>query len=144
MVHVLTEVLRKIHQSLRIKGSLLIIQPAPENSTIQLEVEGNAKFSEELKEPNFLRGLEATRTSINNIVGEGLFVIEDEAITPDKGFFHCREYNSLDEWSEDHKPFCKDLETFNAMSVKIGIIAGRQEHRILEYWREDKVLLRRS
>jgi hypothetical protein len=144
VVHVLTKVLRKIHQSLRVKGSLLIIQPTSENSTIQLEVEGNTKFSEELKEPNFLRYLEATSASIGNIVSEGLFVIEDEAITPDEGSYHSREYESLDEWVEDHKPFCEDLEAFNAMSVKIRNIAGKQQHRILEYWREDKVLLRRS
>jgi len=144
VVHVLTKVLRRIHQSLRDKGSLLIIQPTPENSTIQLEVEGNTKFSEELKEPNFLRYLEATSASIGNIVSEGLFVIEDEAITPDEGSYHSREYDSLDEWVEDHKPFCEDLEAFNEMSVKIRSIAGKQEHRILEYWREDKVLLRRS
>ena len=144
MVHVLTEVLLKIHRSLKVNGSLLIIQPTPENSTIQLKVEGNITFSEELEEPNFYRYLEATSASINNLVGEGLFVIEDEAITPDEGCYHCSEYDSLDEWVEDHKPFCRDFEAFNAMSVKIGNIAGKQEHRILEYWREDKVLLRRS
>ena len=65
--------------------------------------------------------MEATSTSISNVVSEGLFVIKDEAITPDEGFYHCSEYDSLDEWVEDHKPSCRDFDAFNAMTVKIVV-----------------------
>ena len=144
MVHVLTNVLRKVHESLRADGFLLIIQPAPVNTIVQLEVEGDIELVEELEESNFHKYLEATRVSICNVLVEQLFVAENEATTPDEGSYHCDEYNSLDEWIEHHKPFCEDLEAFDAMSVRIRDLASGMEHRILEYWREYKILLRKS
>lgn len=144
MVHVLTGVLRKVHKSLRTDGSLLIIQPAPVNTIIELKIEGNVEFSEELKEPKFHKYLEATRVSIHNVLAEQLFVIEHKTTTPDEGFYHCDEYDSLDEWIKDRKPFCEDLEAFDEMSVRIRNLASGRDHRILEYWREYKVLLRKS
>jgi hypothetical protein len=143
VVHVLTEVLRSIHQSLRAGGCLLVIQPAPGNALIEVEIGGDVKFSHELEEPNFLRYLEATKVSIGNAVGEGLYVIEDEGTTPDEGLYHCSEYSSLDEWILDRKPFCEDWDAFHAMSATIRELVGREEHRILEYYREHTVLLRR-
>ena len=144
MVHVLTDVLRKVHKSLRTDGSLLIIQPAPVNAIIELAIKGNVEFSEELKEPNFDKYLEATRISIHNVLTEQLFVIEHEATTPDEGLYHCNEYNSLDEWIEAHRPSCEDLEAFDEMSAKIRNLARGRDHRISKYWREYKILLRKS
>ena len=144
MVHVLTDVLRKVHKSLRTDGSLLIIQPAPVNMIIELEVEGSVEFCEELEEPNFDEYLEATKVSIHNVLAEQLFVIEHEATTPDEGLYHCNEYDSLDEWIEDHRPSCVDLEAFDEMSARIRDLASGRDHRILKYWREYTVLLRKS
>lgn len=144
MVHVLTNVLRKVHKSLRTSGSLLIVQPAPVNAIIELEIAGNIEFSETLQEPNFNKYLEFTKVSIHIVLIEQLFVIKQETITPDEGLYHCRGYQSLDEWIEDHKPFCEDLEIFDEISAKIKQLAKGREHRILEYWREHKILLCKS
>ena len=144
MVHVLTDVLRKVHKSLKTNGHLLIIQPAAVNAIIQLEIAGNVEFSEELQEPNFNKHLEFTRDSIRNVLAEQLFVIDQEAITPDEGFYHCREYQSLDEWVEDHRPFCRDLEEFDQISARIKNLVRGREHRILEYWRGYKIRLQKS
>ena len=109
MVHVLGEVLRRTHRSLRAGGFLLVIQPTPANSLIELEIGGELKFSQELQMPNFLGYLKATEVSLAKAVGDGLYAIEVEATTPDEGQYHCSEYSSLDEWIEDWKPFCEDL-----------------------------------
>ena len=134
----------KVREALRTNGSVLIIQPAPVNTIIEVKIEGNIEFSEELMEPNFHQYLAATRASINNVVGKQLFVVEDEATTPDEGFYLCNEYGSLDEWIEDHKPSCEDMAALEAMSANIRNITSGREHRILKLWREYKVLLRKS
>lgn len=144
MVHVLTGVLRKVRKALRDNGILLIKQPAQENSLIEVEMDGKVKLSEELYEPNFQIILNATRLSISNVVEEGLFRIEFEATTPRDGSFHCNEYDSVQEWIEDHISFCEDLATFNAMSERIQRIVDGKTHHIFEYWREYSVLLRKS
>lgn len=141
-MHVLTDVLRRVHKSLRTDGLLLIVQPAPVNAIIQMEIEGSIEI-EELEEPNFLRYLEATDFSIRNVLAERLFVVEDEATTPDKGLYHCNEYDSLDEWVKDRTAFCEDRETFDALSTKMQSLASGREHRIFEYWREHEILLRK-
>ena len=136
MVHVLKEVLRKIHGSLKASGFLLIVQPAPVKTIIQLEIDGKIEFNEEFEEPNFCQYLKATSVAVINVVEEKLFTKENEAIIP-----ACNEYDSIDEWVEDHKPFCEDLDAFVAMSAKIRDMANGRAHRVLEYWREYQVLL---
>ena len=140
MVHVLTDVLRKVHKSLRKGGSLLIIQPAPMDTIIELEIAGNIKLSEAFHEPNFRKILGFTNEAIHNALTEQLFVIEQEAITPDEGFHH-KEYRSLDEWIADYEPLCEDLEELNKLSEKIRKLTKGKRHRILEYWRESEILL---
>ncbi|MFB0546211.1 MAG: hypothetical protein ACETWB_04820 [Anaerolineae bacterium] len=108
-----------------------------------MEIEGSIEFSEEFEEPNFLRYLEATDISIRNVLAERLFVIEDEATTPDDDSYRCNEYGSLDEWVENHAPSCEDLEAFDALSARMRSLASGKEHRVFEYWREYKVLLRK-
>jgi hypothetical protein len=143
VVHVLGEVLRKTHRSLRADGSVLVIQPTRANSLIKLEIGGQVRFSQELQMPNFLGYLEATELSLANAVAEGLFATELEATTPDEGQYHCSEYGSLEEWIEDWKPFCEDLDPFHAMSATIRNLVGREGHRVLEYYRQYEVLLRK-
>ena len=144
MVHVLTEVLLKVRKSLRDNGILLIIQPSQENSRIDVEIDANVKFSEDVYEPNFQKILSATRLSILNVVEQGLFRSECEAITPVDGSYHCNEFDSVHECVEDRKPFCEDLATFTAMSEKIQSLVEGKAHRVFEYWREYSVLLRKS
>ena len=144
MVHVLTSVLRRVHRSLRTNGSLLIVQPARENTIVQLVVGGNVEFCEELEEPNFDKYLEATGLSIRSVLAERLFVLEAEATTPDEDLYHCRDYDSLDDWVEDHRPFCEDLEAFDGVSARIRNLVRGREHRIRKLWREDKILLCKS
>ena len=141
MVHVpdLDAVLRKVWRALRSDGLLLIIQPAPANTITQLEVEGKIEFVDELEEPNFSAYLEANRVSICNALADHLFTTEAEITTLEESL-----YNSVDEWIEDHRPFCKDLDAFDAMSVQIQSLVRRREHRILEYWEEYRILLRKT
>jgi hypothetical protein len=143
VVHVLTDVLRRVHRSLGTDGLLLVIQPAPVNAIIQMEIGGCIEFNEEFEEPNFLRYLEATHVAIRNVLSEQLFAVENEATTPHEGLYHCNEYDSIDEWVEDHTPFCVDGVAFAALSMKMRSLASVREYRIFEYWKEYKVLLRK-
>ena len=144
MVHVLNNVLRKVHQSLRAHGCALVVQPAPVDPIMELEIGGKIAYRGELKKPNFRRYLSATAVSIRNIVDEHLFVIEAEATTPDRLFYHADEYDSVDEWIADRRPLCEDLEAFDAITATMRDVAGRREHRVVHYSREYKVLLRKS
>ena len=144
MVHVLNNVLIKVHQSLRAHGCVLIVQPAPADPIVQLEIWGKIEYRGELKKPNFRRYLRATAVAIRNVVDEHLFVIEAEATTPDRLFYHAEEYDSLDEWVEDRRPLCEDLEAFDAITATMRDVARGRAHRVIHYSREYKVLLRKS
>jgi hypothetical protein len=143
VVHVLTNVLRKVHQSLRKGGSLLIIQPAPMDVIIELEIAGKIKLSEAFHEPNFRKILGFTDEAIHNALTEQLFVIVQEATSPDERLHHA-EYRSLDEWIEDHKPLCDDLEELDKLSAKLRESVKGKDHRIIEYWKETTLLLRKT
>ncbi len=143
MVHVLTEALGKAHQSLRKGGALLITQPAPMDSIIELEIAGKIELSEAFHEVNFRRYLELTEAAIHNALSSQLFIIEVEAITPDEGFHH-KEYPSLDEWIADYKPLCEDLEELRELSARIRNWVGGKDHRIIDNWKESRLLLRKT
>jgi hypothetical protein len=133
-----------VNKSLRDNSILLILQPAQENSIVQVETDIGIEFSEELIEPNFQRYLNATREAIFNVVMKGLFEIECEATTPEEGTYHCNEYDSIDEWKEDEQIFSADLAELNAMHDRIQKLIDGRKHRILIFWREYKVLLRKQ
>jgi hypothetical protein len=143
VVHVLTEVLSKVHKSLRKGGLLLITQPAPMDSMVELEIAGKIKLREAFHEDNFRKILGFTREAIYNAVTAQLFVIEQEAITPDVGF-HQNEYRSLDEWIEDYEPLCEDLEELHELAAKLSKATKGKDHRIIENWKESKLLLRKT
>jgi hypothetical protein len=108
-----------------------------------MEIGSSIDLEEEFEEPNFLRYLKATDIAICDALSEGLFAVENEATTPDEGFYHRNEYDSVDEWAEDHAPFCEDREAFAALVAKMRNLASGKEHRVSEYWKEHKILLRK-
>lgn len=139
----MTEVLQKVGRSLRVNGAVLIIQPAQEHPIVAVEIDGKVEFREVTNEQIFRSYLQAGVEAIHRSVGEGLFEIEAEAIIPKGNSYHVNQYDSRDEWEEDRLSFCKDLETFSAMSGRIRKLVGGRKHRVLEYWKEYKVLLRK-
>ena len=138
MVHVLENVLRKVGKSLRPNGTLLLIQPARENSIIKIEVDGKVKFSEESDEPNFLKYLDATTQSISTVTHGGVYRLESEETTP-----MCDEYDTVNKWIKKYKIFCEDLEWFEIFSEKIRDLVKGYEHKIFVHWKERKILLRK-
>ncbi|MFC1997792.1 hypothetical protein ACFLXI_09370 [Chloroflexota bacterium] len=144
MVHVLSEVLRKVGNSLRKDGKVLIIQPALENPTVEVEMDGRVEFREVTNEQNFRRYLRATVEAIHQSVGEGLFAIAYEDTYPEGNNYHCKEYESLRECEVDRLSFCEDLETFKSMSDRIQKIVKGRKHRVFEYWKEYNVILRKK
>ena len=139
----MTEVLRKVGKSLRTDGTVLIIQPSQENPIVEVKVDGHVEFREVTNEQNFRRYLRATAEAIQKTVGERYFGIVCEATIPEGDSYHCNEYDTLDEWVEDRISFCEDIEAFSAMAESIRNLVGGRAHRVSEYWREYKALLRK-
>ena len=143
MVHVLVNVLKKIHRALRPGGGVLIIPPAAQASIVAVEIAGSVEFCKEFKGPNFRRYLTANGEAIRRAVDEGLFAIDTEGTTPGEGLYHCRSYGSVDEWIADHQSFCEDVQEVETMSARIHDMVGPRTHRVLEYYREYRALLRK-
>ncbi len=139
----MTEVLQKIGKSLRTDGAILIIQPSQEDPIVEVVMDGVVEFREVTNEQNFRGYLRATTEAIQKTVGERDFEIVCEAIIPEGNSFHCNEYDTLDEWVEDRITFCEDIGAFNAMSQRIRNLVGEHPHRVLEYWKQYKALLRK-
>jgi len=140
----LKEVLRKVGKSLREEGNVLIIQPAIENPIVEVEVDGKVVFREVTNEQNFRFYLRATEEAIHQTVEEGIFSVGGEAIMPAGNSYHCKEFGSVKEWEEDRLTYCEDIEAFTAMTEKIRARVGSQNHKVFEYWKEYKVLLRKN
>jgi hypothetical protein len=113
------------------------------NFLLEMEIEGSIEFTEEFEEPNFQKHLEATEISIHTVLAEGLFVKEGEVTIPDGRFYHRDDYDSVDEWVESRISDCKDLDAFHALSTRMRSVASGREHRLHEYWKEYRVLLRK-
>ena len=139
----MTQVLRKVGNSLRAGGAVLVIQPSQEDPVVEVEIDAKVEFREVTDEQNFRGYLRAAGEAFRNSVGERLFDIEWEATTPEGESYHCKEYDSLDEWVEDRLPFCEDFEAFTSMSERIQRLVNGRKHRIFEYWREYILLLRK-
>jgi SAM-dependent methyltransferase len=139
VVHVLSDVLRKVNPSLRADGRMLVMQPAPASAIIELEIGKSSAFKKEFAEPNFLRYLQATHVAIRSVLDERLFAVENESTTPRRD-----EYGSIDEWVEDRAPFCEDPEAFTALQTEMRCLASGEEHRVFEDWNEHEILLRKS
>ena len=141
MVHVLSAVLRKVGNSLRRDGFLLIIQPTQENPVIEVSINHKVVFREETNERNFRRYLSATAEAIRQSVEGGLLEVVRETTIPEGDSYLCNQYDSLDEWKEDRLSFCEDLEMFTDMSERIRKIVKGRKHQVSEYWREYQVIL---
>jgi len=126
---------------LREDGQVLIIQPTIADPIVKVEIDGEVVYSEETNEKNFRRYLHATEKAIHQSVTGGLFEIVKETITPEGDSYHCNEYESRKEWEEDRLTFCEDLEALTTISEKIEKIVKCRPHKVLEYWKEYKVLL---
>jgi hypothetical protein len=140
----MTEVLRKVAEALRPDGIVLIIQPSKENPIVEVIIDGKVEFREVTDEQNFRGYLKATERAIQRSVGENVFEVECEASLPAGDNYNCNEYDSLNDWVEDRSSFCEDVEVFNAMAARIQSLVGGRRHNVLEYWREYKILLRKS
>jgi hypothetical protein len=122
----------------------LIFEPIQENPIIEVQINGNVEFTEETDEQNFRRYLRANVEAIHQSVRDGFFEIIKETTIPGENNYLCNEYNSLNEWKEDRLSFCEDLESFTAMSARIRRIVEGRAHRVIEYWREYQVILRKK
>ena len=142
MVHVLTEVLRKVRNALKPKGSVLIIQPSIENPIVEVEIKGEVVFREETNEKVFRGYLRATKDAIDRSIRKGLFEKVNEAIIPGKTTYHCDRYDSLSDWVEDSRRFCEDIEELDAITERIKLLVLDQKHKVREYWREYNLLLK--
>lgn len=142
MVHVLSAVLRKVRNSLRRDGTLLIFQPSQDNPVIAVEINGKVVFQEETNEQNFRGYLGATAQAIRQSVEKGRFEIVRETIVPEGDSYLCDEFESLDEWEEARLSFCEDLEMFTEMSERIRKIVEGRIHSVSEYWRQHQIILR--
>ena len=144
MVHVLRDVLKKIHETLRDHGVVLILQPAMGNAIVELIVDGVVKLNEELQEPNFKRFLRATKSAIEVAVAEELFAVEGEVIVPaDENYSLVDEYESIDKWFFDHEPFCEDWGEMKQLADKLHTVTNGKPHLVRCYWRENRMLLRK-
>ena len=144
MVHVLSGVLQKIWGSLRNQGKVLIFEPARENPIIEVHINGNIAYRVETNEPNFRSYLHANVEAIHRSVDEGIFEIQSEKIVPERNSYLSNEYASLSEWQADRLSFCEDIETFTELSERIRKVIGSRGHRVIEFWREYQVILRKK
>ncbi len=140
MVDVLTKVLSKVVTSLRTNGSLLLIQPISSNKIIEVEIDNHIIFKGELMEPYFLEYLKATKEVLNKAIQYRLLEKKFELITPEEDYF-CDEFDSVKQWEECATVFCDDLATLNEMLKRVQKLVAGNKHRILEYWREETLLL---
>jgi hypothetical protein len=122
---------------------VLVIQPAINDPIVKVEIDGQVVFSEETDEKNFRRYLHATEKAIHQSVRDGLFEIDKNIIIPKGDSYHCNEYQSRKEWEEDRLTFCEDWEALTTISEKIKKIVKGRTHKVLEYWKEHQVLLRK-
>lgn len=138
-MHVLTRVLKGTHRSLKADGVLLIIQPGPMFSTVQLTVDGSIVCSRKFGEPNFYRYLDAAETAIKIVLSERCFAL-DHRVEVEQGLDH----DSIDDWVASRAPFCEDPEAFESLLAEMRNHAGGREHHLLEYWPEHRILLRKQ
>ena len=134
--------LRKVGKSLRDEGTVLIFQPAIENRIVEVEVNGKVVFRQETIEQNFRDYLHATVEAIHQTVNEGIFEFVHETVIPNGNSYDIKEYESLDKWEEDRLAYCEDLEELSKMSEEMQELVQSRKHKILEYRKEYKVLLR--
>jgi len=144
VVHVLTEVLRKVRNVLKPKGSVLIIQPSIENPIVEVEFNGEIVFREETNEKVFRSYLRATKEAIDRSIQEGLFEKVNEVIIPGETTCHCDRYDSIYDWFEDSRRYCEDIEELDAITERIKLLVLDQKHKVREYWREYNLLLQKA
>lgn len=121
---------------------LLIIQPEIGNSIVELDVDGELALREELLEPNFNSILADTKYSLRTTVRDGSFVIKEEIVLPKHGVI-VSNYQSVDDWEDDCKPFCADIHELERLAVRMRKVAGIAPHEVHVYWREYQVLMRK-
>jgi SAM-dependent methyltransferase len=137
VVHVLVDVLEKVHRSLRPPGILLIIQPHRSMQRIEVEVQGDTVFTDTLYGPNFSENLAATRLAIDTVVAEGLFAVVDEIALPD-----LESFESVDEWTE--RGFLFDGEEASFVAARIRSVLEDREHTVKLCGDEYTLLLRKG
>lgn len=145
MVHVLIDVLRKVQRALRPGGYLLLTQPANEITQVEVTVEGATLFRGALVEPNFGRALATTKTALAYTVQEQRFTTPITALVPPGNDDYLRdEWPSVDVWEVQTQALSIDLEPLTALAAQIRTVVGQQPHRLIEWYKEEHLLLRRT
>jgi hypothetical protein len=143
VVHVLTNVLRKLHRSLRSGGAVLVVQPTRLPATVQLQIDGRVVCSEVMKEPNFGRYLAATHLAIQDSLQRHLFVLEDEAVTPAGPGVWCDRFASINDWLQAYQDYCEDKDELTRVLRSCRAAAASHSHTVLVYRREYRLRLRK-
>lgn len=121
---------------------MIIIQPHPSPASINVEIDGNLILSEELEEPNFREVLLTARKVINSVTKDGLYQLERQIIIPtEEGCFHYINYESIDDWLDDHLPFSVDQAVLKSFAERVRAIVKSSRYTVTEYFREEITIL---
>lgn len=145
MVHVLIDVLRKVQRALRPGGYLLLTQPANEITQVEVMVAGATLFRGALVEPNFGRALATTKTALTYAVQEQRFYpLRTELVPAAEADALRDEWPSVDVWEAQTQALSIDLEPLTALATQIRSVVGLQPHRLIELYKEEHLLFRRT
>ncbi len=138
MVHILSNVLKRVHRSLKTGGLLYSSQPGDRKTLIEVHYQDAVAFSEPLAESYFRYFLDVTRQTLMSGVASGLFTVESE--TTHSSY---TEFPSVAAWNADRTAQADDAVELNDMADRLeklfpdGIDSLRQH-------REDWYLLLRK
>ena len=96
MVHILSEVLKKSHRSLKPGGLLYSSQPSEQKTRVAVKTDGELVYFLDLEESYFRHFLVLCRSALRRVVDAGLFVVEADVTWPSQTNFQ-----SVNRWLED-------------------------------------------
>ena len=148
MVHVLSNLLHTVHQSLRSDGLLMLFQPdaaykVVELTVAELTVDESVLLKEEIEESNFMEYLLATHTVIQEVQSAGLFVKEKEMTVPVDGTYNYHDFGTIDMWEKDYGWLTDDPDALMVFADRMRKLANGREHHVRSYSRDYEVLLRK-
>jgi len=143
VVHVLTNLLHRIHRSLRAGGLLLLFQPDAAHKIVELTVNDSVLLKEPFEEPNFMGYLMATHTVLENALSAGLFSKEQEMTVPADGTYNFHDFGTIDTWEKEYGWLTDDPDALVVFADKMRQLVDRRDHHVRSYSRDYEVLLRR-
>ena len=114
MVHILSNVLNRVHRSLKEGGLLYSSQPGDQKTLIEVCHRGEVAFSEPLAESYFRYFLDVTRQALLGGVDQGMFTVEAE--TTHSSY---TEFPSVAAWNSDRTAQADDAVELNAMAERL-------------------------